>query len=134
MGGGGGQLYSTKSSPLRYQSPKPLQQKTCIQVTKHIYISSLNEAKYLKVRHSLVTQPIPGVATSHTLRRNFFTSLSQTPPSKIMLIFDFGCVDKQLHIPNCRKQRHSVLINVNSVIVGVIYERNTLKKIISQTD
>ena len=52
----------------------------------------------------------------------------------LMLIFDFGYVDKQLHIPYCRKQRRSVLINVYSVIVGVIYERNTLKEIISQTD
>ena len=95
----------------------------------HLYI-----AKYFKVRHSLVTQSLPGVATSYTLRRNFVTCLTQTPPSKIILIFDFGYVDKQLHIRNCRKQSDSDLINVYSVIVGVIYERNTLKEIISQTD
>ena len=57
--------------------------------------------------------------------------MTQTPPSQIVLIFDFGYVDKQLHIPNCRKQSDSVLINFYFVIVGVIYERNTLKELIS---
>ena len=38
-------------------------------------------------------QSIPGVATSHTLRRNFVTCLTQTSPSKVLLLFDFGYVD-----------------------------------------